>query len=232
MAGARLYIVDGLIGDAGRIAGQAVADGWFNTSTLKEPYRIEGKKTMGMEIVEQLGWRMPDVIVYPTGGGVGLIGIRKALDELVTLGWLTGRPPRLVAVQSSGCAPIVRAFTEGTDTAAPWENAATVAFGINVASAIGDFLILSAIRDTGGTAVAVDDADILAEQAVCAATEGVLMCPEGAATLAAVSKLRESGWLDGSEEVVVLNTGSDLKYPHTARYDEPPLLGKDAVLPL
>jgi len=232
MAGARLYIVDGLIGDAGKLAGQAVADGWFNTSTLKEPYRIEGKKTMGLEIVEQLGWRMPDVIVYPTGGGVGLIGIRKALDELVTLGWLTGKLPRLVSVQSSGVAPIVRAFEEGTDTAEPWENAETVAFGINVASAIGDFLILSAIRDTDGTAVAVDDADILAEQAACAAAEGVLMCPEGAATLAAVSQLRSSGWLDGSEEVVVLNTGSDLKYPHTAKYDEPPLLAKDAVLPL
>jgi threonine synthase len=232
MAGARLYIVDGLIGDAGKIAAQAVADGWFNTSTLKEPYRIEGKKTMGLEIVEQLGWRMPDVIVYPTGGGVGLIGIRKALDELVTLGWLTGRLPRLVAVQSSGVAPIVRAFEQGADTAEPWENAETVAFGINVASAIGDFLILSAIRDTGGTAVAVDDADILAEQAACAATEGVLMCPEGAATLAAASQLRSSGWLDGSEEVVVLNTGSDLKYPHTATYDEPPLLAKDAELPL
>jgi threonine synthase len=232
LAGARLYIVDGLIGDAGRLAAQAVPDGWFNTSTLKEPYRIEGKKTMGLEIVEQLGWRVPDVIVYPTGGGVGLIGIRKALDELVTLGWLTGRLPRLVAVQSSGCAPIVRAFTEGTDTAAPWADAETVAFGINVASAIGDFLILSAIRDTDGTAVAVTDADILAEQAACATTEGVLMCPEGAATLAAVAQLRESGWLDGSEEVVVLNTGSDLKYPHATPYEEPPLLGKDAVLPL
>jgi threonine synthase len=232
LAGARLYIVDGLIGDAGKLAGQAVSDGWFNTATLKEPYRIEGKKTMGLEIVEQLGWRVPDVIVYPTGGGVGLIGIRKALDEMVTLGWLTGRLPRLVAVQSSGCAPIVRAFTEGTDTATPWENAETVAFGINVASAIGDFLMLSAIRDTDGTAIAVDDADILAEQATCAATEGVLMCPEGAATLAAVAQLRESGWLDGSEEVVVLNTGSDLKYPHATRYDEPPLLGKDTVLPL
>jgi threonine synthase len=232
MAGARLFIVDGLIGDAGRLAAQAVGDGWFNTSTLKEPYRIEGKKTMGLEIVEQLGWRAPDVIVYPTGGGVGLIGIRKALDDLVTLGWLTGRLPRLVAVQSTGCAPIVRAFDQGTDTAAPWEDATTVAFGINVASAIGDFLILSAIRDTGGTAVAVDDETILAEQATCAATEGLLMCPEGAATLAAVSQLRKNGWLDGSEEVVVLNTGSDLKYPHTARYEEPPLLGKDAVLPL
>ncbi|MFL6123087.1 threonine synthase [Actinophytocola sp.] len=232
LPGARLYIVDGLIGDAGRLAAQAVADCWFNTATLKEPYRIEGKKTMGLEIVEQLGWRVPDVILYPTGGGVGLIGIRKALDELVALGWLTGRLPRLVAVQSSGCAPIVRAFTEGTDTAAPWADAATVAFGINVASAIGDFRILSAIRDTGGTAVAVDDVDILAEQTACAMAEGVLMCPEGAATLVAVAQLRESGWLDGSEEVVVLNTGSDLKYPHTARYDEPPLLAKDAVLPL
>jgi threonine synthase len=231
MAGARLYIVDGLIGDAGKLAAQAVADGWFNTSTLKEPYRIEGKKTMGLEIVEQLGWRMPDVVVYPTGGGVGLIGIRKALDELVALGWLTGRLPRLVAVQASGVAPIVRAFEQGTDTAAPWEDARTVAFGINVPSALGDFLILSAVRDTGGTAIAVDDEDILAEQARCAAVEGVLMCPEGAATLVAVSRLRSAGWLDGSEEVVVLNTGSDLKYPHTATYDEPPLLAKDGVLP-
>jgi threonine synthase len=232
MAGARLYIVDGLIGDAGKLAAQAVAGGWFNTATLKEPYRIEGKKTMGLEIAEQLGWRMPDVIVYPTGGGVGLIGIRKALDELLTLGWLTGRLPRLVAVQASGVAPIVRAYESGADTAEPWENASTVAFGINVPSAIGDFLILSAIRDTGGTAIAVDDAEILTAQAECAATEGVLMCPEGAATLAAVARLRSSGWLDGSEEVVVLNTGSALKYPHTAGHEEQPVLAKDAVLPL
>ncbi len=231
MAGARLYIVDGLIGDAGKLAAQAVADGWFNTSTLKEPYRIEGKKTRGLEIVEQLGWRMPDVIVYPTGGGVGLIGIRKALDELLALGWITGKLPRLVAVQASGCQPIVRAYEQGTDTAEPWENAETVAFGINVASALGDFLILSAVRDTGGIAIAVDDADILASQAACAAADGVLMCPEGAATLTAVERLRATGWLDGSEEVVVLNTGSDLKYPHTATFDEPPLLAKDAVLP-
>jgi threonine synthase len=232
MADARLYIVDGLIGDAGRLAAQAVADGWFSTATLKEPYRIEGKKTMGLEIVEQLGWRMPDVIVYPTGGGVGLIGIRKALDELLALGWLTGQLPRLVAVQSSGCAPIVRAFEEGADTATPWENAETVAFGINVASAIGDFLILSAIRDTDGTAIAVDDEAILAEQAACATSEGMLMCPEGAATLAAVAQLRANGWLTGSEEVVVLNTGTNLKYPHTAEYAEPTHLAKDAELPL
>jgi threonine synthase len=231
MAGARLYIVDGLIGDAGALAAQAVEDGWFNTATLKEPYRIEGKKTMGLEIAEQLGWRLPDVIVYPTGGGVGLIGIRKALDELLALGWVTGRLPRLVAVQSSGCAPIVRAYEEGTETARPWAGAETVAFGINVASALGDFLILEAVRDTDGIAVAVDDADILAAQAACAAAEGLLMCPEGAATLTAVARLRADGWLDGSEEVVVLNTGSGLKYPHTAQVAEPPLLARDAVLP-
>ena len=235
MAGARLYIVDGLIGDAGRLAAQAVGDtrtgGWFSTATLREPYRIEGKKTMGLEIVEQLGWRMPDVIVYPTGGGVGLIGIRKALDELLSLGWLTGRLPRLVAVQSSGCAPIVRAYQKGAKTAEPWADASTVAFGINVASALGDFLILDAVRDTGGTAVAVDDADILAAQAACAAAEGLLMCPEGAAALAAVATLRADGWLDGGEEVVVLNTGSGLKYPHTAPAGEPPLLAKGATLP-
>jgi threonine synthase len=232
MAGARLYIVDGLIGDAGKLAAQAVADGWFNTSTLKEPYRIEGKKTMGFEIAEQLGWRMPDVIVYPTGGGVGLIGIRKALDELRTLGWLTGAMPRLVAVQSTGCAPMVRAYDEGAETAEPWENASTVAFGINVSSALGDFLILNAVRDTNGTAIAVDDKDMLASQAACAESEGVLMCPEGAATLTAVEQLRARGWLDGSEEVVVLNTGSDLKYPHTATLPDPVVLAKDAVLPL
>ena len=231
LAGARLYLVDGLIGDAGRLAAQAVADGWFNTSTLKEPYRIEGKKTMGLEIVEQLGWRVPDVIVYPTGGGVGLIGIHKAIDELRALGWLTGRPPRLVAVQAAGCAPMVRAFEEGAQTAEPWEDAKTIAFGINVASALGDFLILDAVRSTGGTAVAVSDEDILAAQAECAAAEGMLMCPEGAATLAAVGRLRASGWLEGGEEVVVLNTGSGLKYPHTAAVPEVPLLAKDAVLP-
>ncbi|MGH3760354.1 threonine synthase [Actinophytocola sp.] len=232
MAGARLYLVDGLIGDAGTLAGQAAEDGWFTTSTLKEPYRIEGKKTMGLEIVEQLGWRMPDVIVYPTGGGVGLIGIRKALDELRTLGWVTGRPPRLVAVQSSGCAPIVRAYERGEETAEPWADARTVAFGLNVPSALGDFLVLRAVRDTGGTAVAVDDEDILAAQAACAAAEGVLMCPEGAATLTAVARLRASGWLDGGEEVVVLNTGSNLKYPHTAAAGAPPLLARDARLDL
>jgi threonine synthase len=232
LAGARLFLVDGLIGDAGALAGQAVEHGWFSTATLKEPYRIEGKKTMGLEIVEQLGWRMPDVIVYPTGGGVGLIGIHKALRELSAMGWLTGPLPRLVAVQAEGCAPIVRAFEAGHETAEPWPDASTVAFGINVPSAIGDFLMLAALRDTAGTAIAVPDADILAAQTACAATEGMLMCPEGAATLVAVERLRESGWLSGDEEVVVLNTGSALKYPHTMTPPEPPTLAKDATLPL
>ncbi|MET8406393.1 threonine synthase [Streptomyces sp900116325] len=232
-AGARVYIVDGLIGDAGRIAGQAVKDGWFSAATLREPYRIEGKKTMGLEIAEQFGWRVPDVVVYPTGGGVGLIGIRKALDELTALGWITGRLPRFVAVQSSGCAPIVKAFESGAETAEPWpsDQARTVAFGINVASALGDFLILSALRDSKGTAIAVDDRDILEEQAACAASDGVLMCPEGAATLAAVRRLRTDGWLDGDEEVLVLNTGSALKYADTLQVGEPPRLARDAALP-
>ncbi|OLF11908.1 threonine synthase [Actinophytocola xanthii] len=231
LAGARLYVVDGLIGDAGAIAAQAVADGWFSTATLREPYRVEGKKTMGLEIVEQLGWRAPDVIVYPTGGGVGLIGIHKALEELRALGWLTGPAPRLVVVQAAGCAPLVRAFEAGSSTAPPWPDPRTFAYGVNVASTLGDFLVLDAVRSTGGTAVAVADEDILAAQAACAAAEGLVTCPEGAATLAAVARLRESGWLTGEEEVVVLNTGSGLKYPPPAGSPEPPHLAPGATLP-
>jgi len=227
VTGAQLYLVDGLIGDAGRIVERAVAqDGWFPVATLKEPYRLEGKKTMGFEIAEQLGWRVPDVIVYPTGGGVGLIGIYKAVLELQELGWIGEKLPRMVAVQASGCAPIVRAFERGADHAEPWQDAATVAFGINVPSAIGDFLILDAVRSTRGCAVAVSDEAILAELAACARGEGVFFCPEGAATLAAVRQLRESGWLDGSEEVLVLNTGAGIKYPNTVTAD-PPLLTVD-----
>jgi threonine synthase len=227
VTGAQLYLVDGLIGDAGRIVERAVArDGWFPVATLKEPYRLEGKKTMGFEIAEQLGWRVPDVIVYPTGGGVGLIGIYKAVRELQELGWIGEKLPRMVAVQASGCAPIVRAFDNGADHAEPWQDAKTVAFGINVASAIGDFLILDAVRSTGGCAVAVSDEAILAELADCARAEGIFFCPEGAATLEAVRRLRESGWLDGSEEVLVLNTGAGIKYPNTVTAD-PPLLTVD-----
>lgn len=232
VTGARLYLVDGLIGDAGAIVGRAVANSdWFPVSTLKEPYRLEGKKTMGFEIAEQLGWRVPDVIVYPTGGGVGLIGIYKGLCELQELGWIGDKLPRLVAVQAEGCAPIVRAFDAGADHAEPWQDAETVAFGINVASAIGDFLILEAIRATGGCAVAVSDAAILGQLADVGRRDGAFFCPEGAATLAAVAKLRASGWLDGSEEVLVLNTGTGLKYPDTVTAN-PPVLPIGGSIPM
>jgi threonine synthase len=217
-AGADLHLVDGLIGDAGRlIAGLIAASPGeiFDVSTLKEPYRLEGKKTMGFEIAEQLGWRVPDVIIYPTGGGVGLIGIHKALLELRELGWIGHRLPRLVAVQSSGCAPIVRAFAHGERRATPWQDAQTVAFGITVPAPLGDELILDALRATGGTAIAVDDAEILADLAEFGAREGLLLCPEGAACLTAARHLREQGWLSPGDEVVVLNTGSGLKYPAT-----------------
>ena len=217
-AGAELSLVDGLIGDAGRVVADLVAEGGgavFDASTLKEPYRVEGKKTMGLEIVEQLGWRVPDVIVYPTGGGVGLIGIDKALAELRALGWVGDRLPRLVAVQSTGCAPVVRAFHAGATRIEPWAGARTVAFGINVPAPLGDELILAALARTGGTAVAVDDADLLADLHAFGAREGLLLCPEGAACLTATRLLRAGGWLSENDEVVVLNTGAGIKYPDT-----------------
>jgi len=217
-AGAELSLVDGLIGDAARVVADLVAEGGgavFDASTLKEPYRVEGKKTMGLEIVEQLGWRVPDVIVYPTGGGVGLIGIDKALAELRALGWIGDRLPRLVAVQSTGCAPVVRAFHAGATRIEPWAGARTVAFGINVPAPLGDELILAALARTGGTAVAVDDADLLADLHAFGAREGLLLCPEGAACLTATRLLRAGGWLSENDEVVVLNTGAGIKYPDT-----------------
>jgi threonine synthase len=217
-SGADLRLVDGLISDAGRIVGDLVASSGgavFDASTLKEPYRVEGKKTMGIEIVEQLGWEQPDVILYPTGGGVGLIGIRKALAELRELGWISGPPPRLVAVQAEGCAPVVRAFEAGERETRYWEGATTAAFGINVPKPLGDFLILEALADTSGTAVAVSDAELLAELRQIASLEGAFICPEGAAAFAAARRLRESGWLREDERVVVLNTGAGLKYPGT-----------------
>lgn len=232
-AGADLYLVDGLISDAGRLVGELVGrspGAVFDASTLKEPYRIEGKKTMGLEIAEQLGWRCPDVIVYPTGGGVGLIGIYKALGELVELGWLTGPLPRLVAVQSTGCAPIVAAFDAGAPESEPWPDARTIAYGITVPKALGDFLVLDAVRESGGTAVAVTDEALLGELRAAAAAEGSWLCPEGAAGLAAVRDLRASGWLGERDEVVVLNTGAGLKYPETIPVDVP-RLARDDVLP-
>jgi threonine synthase len=224
-AGAELFLVDGLIGDAGKLINAAVAErpGVQEVSTLREPYRIEGKKTMGYEIAEQLGWRVPDVILYPAGGGVGLIGIHKALREMRELGWIGADLPRLVAVQATGCAPIVAAFRSGADVSTPFPNAHTVAFGITVPKALGDFLVLRAVRETEGTAVAVDDDALLAEQRVLAADEGTFICPEGAACMAAARQLRESGFIAAGDSVVVLNTGAGLKYPGTIEIDVPTL---------
>jgi len=223
--GAELRVADGSIADAARLVAAEVParPGYQDVSTLKEPYRIEGKKTMGLEIAEQLGWQLPDVIVYPTGGGVGIIGIYKALLELRELGWTGQQPlPRLVAVQSTGCAPIVTAFAAGADHSEPWPDPRTVAFGITVPKALGDFLVLAALYATGGTAVAVDDAALLADQRLVAHLEGSFICPEGAACVTAVRLLRDSGWLAEADQVVVLNTGTGLKYPHTMPRDGPP----------
>lgn len=214
LAGARLYLVDGLISDAGRQVAQAVAEqSLFDASTLKEPYRIEGKKTMGLEIAEQFGWTLPDVILYPTGGGVGLIGIYKALLELQELGWIKGDLPRLVAVQASGCAPIVQAWQQGERESRFWPDSQTLAFGINVPKALGDFLVLDALYRTEGCAIAVDERAITAEIRQLASREGSFVCPEGAAAFAAARQLREAGWIREGERVVVLNTGAGIKYP-------------------
>lgn len=231
LAGGSLFLIDGLISDAGRVVAAGIAEhGWYDASTLKEPYRIEGKKTMGLEIAEQFGWLLPDVILYPTGGGVGLIGIYKGLRELQTLGWIQGPLPRLVAVQASGCAPIVRAWQQGASESTPWVDASTQAFGINVPKALGDFLVLAAIADTGGCAIAIEDRDTLQTLAEVARLEGSFVCPEGAAAFAAARQLRESGWIREHERVVVLNTGAGIKYPDTVQI-LPPLLQRDDRLP-
>jgi threonine synthase len=212
--GAQLQLVDGLISDAGKLIAQGVAEhGWFDASTLKEPYRIEGKKTMGLEIAEFFDWRMPDVVVYPAGGGVGIIGIWKALRELRDMGWVSGRLPRMVVVQASGCAPLVRAFEEACDASEFWDGAQTMAAGLRVPKALGDFLVLQAVRETGGTAVAVSDEEIADAMMLAAKTDGLGMCPEGAATVAAVRQLGHLGWLQADETVVLINTGTALKYP-------------------
>ena len=214
-AGARLQVVDGHIGDAGAIVAEAVRTGeWFDASTLKEPYRIEGKKTLGLEIAEQLGWRVPDAIVYPTGGGVGIIGIYKALRELQAIGWIEpGALPRLVSVQAAGCAPIVRAFEAGATSSEPWVDPHTIAFGITVPKALGDFLVLESVYETGGCALAVEDEALLSGVHELARAEGAFICPEGGATVAAAARLRARGWLREDDEVVLLNTGTGIKYP-------------------
>ncbi|MDP2732066.1 MAG: threonine synthase [Hoeflea sp.] len=214
LQGAKVWRVNGLINDCGRIVAAGRDEmGWFDMSTLKEPYRIEGKKTMGLELAEQLGWQVPDVIFYPTGGGTGLIGMWKAFAELEAIGWLGAKKPRMVAVQASGCAPIVKAYEEGADHAELWPNAHTVAAGIRVPAATGDFLILQAVRESGGFAIAVDDAAIEAARAEVAGKEGLLLCPEGAATYAAWKKALAEGRVSAGDRVVLFNCGSGLKYP-------------------
>ena len=231
VSGAELYLVDGLINDAGALVTAAVAerDGYLEVSTLKEPYRIEGKKTMGYEIVEQLGWQVPDVILYPAGGGVGLIGIYKAIREMQELGWIGDKLPRLVAVQAAGCPPIVDAYHAGLDESTLVPGTHTLAFGINVPKALGDFLVLQAVRESEGTAIAVGDDSILAELGKLATTEGAWICPEGAACLAAARELRESGWLGEHEKVVVLNTGTGVLYPETVSVVVPTLAREGRV---
>lgn len=212
--GAEVYRVNGLINDCGKIVGAGKeAMGWFDASTLKEPYRIEGKKTMGLELAEQFGWELPDVIFYPTGGGTGLIGMWKAFAELEAIGWIGPKRPRMVAVQASGCAPIVRAFEQGVEHAEPWVDAHTMASGIRVPAAVGDFLILRTVRDSGGFAIAVDDDAIMAAQAEAAAKEGLLLCPEGAATYAAYKDVLIDGRVAAGETALLFNCATGLKYP-------------------
>ena len=215
LAASDLSLVDGHIGDAGRMsAAVAEEQGWFDVSTLKEPYRAEGKKTMGLEIAMQLGWKLPDVIVYPTGGGTGIIGMHKGFKELLELGWVEGRPPKFVAVQSTGCQPIVKAFQEGKTSAEPWEGPSTLADGLRVPSPFADYLMLKDIRETGGTALAVEDSEMLQAMHEMAGTEGVVACPEGAATLVGLRRLVEQGFVEKDETIILFNTGSGYKYMH------------------
>ncbi len=214
LMGADTWRVNGLINDCGRIVGEGkAAKGWFDISTLKEPYRIEGKKTMGLELAEQLGWELPEAIFYPTGGGTGLIGMWKAFAELREMGWITGPLPKMFAVQATGCAPIVKAWEDGKEHAPLWENAHTVAAGIRVPIAVGDFLILRAVRESGGAAMAVEDAEIMAMRDAIARDEGFLMCPEGAATAVAYKQARQLGLVGGNDRAVLWNCATGLKYP-------------------
>ena len=211
--GARVELVDGLISDCGKVVAERKGEqGWFDVSTLKEPYRIEGKKTMGYELAEQFDWKLPDVIFYPTGGGTGLVGMWKAFDEMERMGWIGSERPRFVSVQAEGCAPIVRAFDQGAESAEMWDNAHTVASGLRVPGAVGDFLMLRALRETGGCAIAVSDAELIREAHRIARMTGIFPAPEGGATLAALLKLRDRGWVSRRERVVLFNTGSGYKY--------------------
>ncbi len=211
--GGHLTLVDGLISDCGRVAAEkAESEGWFDMGTLKEPYRIEGKKTMGYEIAEQLHWELPDAILYPTGGGVGLIGMWKAFEEMETLGWIAEKRPKMIAVQAWGCQPVVRAFEQGDVRSEFWLDAHTVASGLRVPKPLGDFLVLRAVRESGGCAISVDDAELLQGSRLLGAEEGVFAAPEGGGCVAALKKLLDSGFLSPEERIVIDNTGSGLKY--------------------
>ena len=211
--GAKVTLVDGLISDCGRIvAERKQAEGWFEINTLKEPYRIEGKKTMGYEVAEQFQWKLPDAILYPTGGGVGLIGMWKAFEEMEAMGWIDSRRPKMIVVQADGCAPVVKAFEEGKERTEFWNNATTVSSGLRVPKPLGDFLILRSVRESGGTCIAVSDRDSLLAGARLASRDGIFAAPEGAACFAAVEKLAASGFLKREEKIAVYNTGSGLKY--------------------
>ena len=211
--GAHVELIDGLISDCGKVvADRKEREGWFDVSTLKEPYRLEGKKTMGYELAEQFGWKLPDVILYPTGGGTGLVGMWKAFDEMEQMGWIGSQRPKLISVQADGCAPIVRAFEQGAESAEMWANAHTVASGLRVPGAVGDFLMLRAIRETAGCAVAVSDEELIRESHRMAKYTGIFPAPEGGATFAGLLKLKRRGFVTGNESIVLFNTGSGYKY--------------------
>jgi threonine synthase len=219
--GANVTLVDGLISDCARIVGEGcAAHGWFDISTLKEPYRLEGKKTMGYELAEQLDWQLPDAILYPTGGGVGIIGMWKAFAEMEALGWIDAERPKMIAVQTEGCQPVVRAFEKGEGRSQFWDHAQTVAAGLRVPKPLGDFLILDAIRESSGTALAVSDAELIDAGAQLASDQGLFIAPEGSACVAAVPKLLASGFLKRNERIVIYNTGAGLKYleAYSARF--------------
>lgn len=229
--GARVTLVDGLISDCARLVAERQSDeGWFDVSTLKEPYRIEGKKTMGYEVAEQFHWELPDAIFYPTGGGVGLIGMWKAFAEMQELGWISGNRPKMIAVQASGCQPVVRAFEQGAARCEFFQHASTLAAGLRVPKPLGDFLILDALRASGGTAIAVGDDEILEAGIGLAAAEGMFAAPEGAACVAALRRLLETGFLKRDERILIYNTGSGLKYleVYATRFPRP--LGEEAKL--
>jgi threonine synthase len=213
--GADITLIDGLITDCGQVAAaEAKKHGRFDLSTLKEPYRLEGKKTMGYEVAEQMAWQLPDVIIYPTGGGTGLVGMWKAFAEMEALGWIGPERPRMVSVQADGCAPMVRAFDQGQEFAEPWEDAHTIADGLRVPAAVGDFLIQQALRESDGTAVAIPDPEMLVGANLMGRTQGIFACPEGGAVLAACQRLLAEGWIKPQEKVVLFNTGSGHKYEH------------------